>query len=150
MILKDRENYQTEEIPHHWSTHMRVSLHNVPHIISCANDLCYVTQYMSQSRLSIHLPLLFLVVLTHLPWTKWPLFHVRYFQIHFVNENVRISIKISLEFVHKVPIDNKPTLVQIMAWRRPGDKPLSEPMMVSLPTHICITRPQWLNEMRAL
>ena len=23
-----------------------------------------------------------------------------------------------------------------MAWRRPGDKPLSEPMMVSLPMHI--------------
>ena len=32
-----------------------------------------------------------------------------------------------------------------MAWRRPGDKPLSESMMVSLPTHICITRPQWVN-----
>ena len=32
-----------------------------------------------------------------------------------------------------------------MAWRRPGDKPLSEPMMVSSPTHICVTRPQWVN-----
>ena len=32
-----------------------------------------------------------------------------------------------------------------MAWRRPGDKPLSEPMMVSLMTHICVTRPQWVN-----
>ena len=30
-----------------------------------------------------------------------------------------------------------------MAWRRPGDKPLSKPMMGSLPTHICVTRPQW-------
>ena len=38
-----------------------------------------------------------------------------------------------------------PTLFQIMAWRRPGDKPLSEPMMVRLPTHICVTRPQWVN-----
>ena len=35
---------------------------------------------------------------------------------------------------------------QIMVWRRPSDKPLSEPMMVSLATHICVTRPQWLNE----
>ena len=26
-----------------------------------------------------------------------------------------------------------------------GSKPLSEPMMVSLPTHICVTRPQWVN-----
>ena len=33
-----------------------------------------------------------------------------------------------------------------MAWRRPGDKPLSEPMMVSLPMHICVTRPQWVNQ----
>ena len=32
-----------------------------------------------------------------------------------------------------------------MAWRRSGDKPLSEPMMVRLPMHICITRPQWVN-----
>ena len=32
-----------------------------------------------------------------------------------------------------------------MAWRRPGGKPLSEPMMVSLLTHICVTRPQWVK-----
>ena len=32
-----------------------------------------------------------------------------------------------------------------MASRRPGDKPLSEPMMVSLLAHICMTRPQWVN-----
>ena len=44
-----------------------------------------------------------------------------------------------------VSINNIPALVQIMAWRRPGDKPLSEPMMFSLPTHICITRPQWVK-----
>ena len=63
----------------------------------------------------------------------------------FLNENSRISIKISLKFVPKGPINNIPALVQIMAWRRPGDKPLSEPMMVSLPTHICVTRPQWVK-----
>ena len=33
----------------------------------------------------------------------------------------------------------------MMAWRRPGDKPLSEPMVVRLPMHICVTRPQWVN-----
>ena len=60
----------------------------------------------------------------------------------FFNENVWISIKISLKFVPKCPMNNIPALVQIMAWRRSGDKPLSEPMMVSLPTHICVTRPQ--------
>ena len=63
----------------------------------------------------------------------------------FLNENIPISIKISLKFVPKVPINNISALVQIMAWRRPGDKPLSEPMMVCLLTHICVTRPQWVN-----
>ena len=56
----------------------------------------------------------------------------------FLNENVWISINISLRFVPRGPIDNIPALVQIMAWRRPGDKPLSEPMMASLMTHIYI------------
>ena len=32
-----------------------------------------------------------------------------------------------------------------MAWHRSGDKPLSVPMMVSLPTHICVTRSQWVK-----
>ena len=49
----------------------------------------------------------------------------------FMNENVWIPIKISLKFVPKSPINDIPALVQIMAWRRPGDKPLSEPMLVS-------------------
>ena len=68
----------------------------------------------------------------------------------FLNENVRILIKISLKFVPKGPINNIPALVQIMAWHRPGDKPLSEPMMVSLPTHICVTRPQWVKALQCL
>ena len=63
----------------------------------------------------------------------------------FLNENVSILIRLSLKFVPKAPINNIPVLVQIMAWRRPGDKPSSEPMMVSLPTHICVTRPQWVK-----
>ena len=63
----------------------------------------------------------------------------------FVNENARISIKISLKFVPKGLNNNISALVQIMAWRRPGDRPLSEPMMVNLPTHICVTRSQWVK-----
>ena len=67
----------------------------------------------------------------------------------FLNANVWIPIKISMKFVPKGPINNIPGLVQIMAWRSPGDKPLSEPMMVSLTTHICVTRPQWVNPLTA-
>ena len=63
----------------------------------------------------------------------------------FENENEWIPPRISLKFVPKVRINNIPALVQTMAWRRPGDKPLSEPMMVSLLTHICVTRPQWVK-----
>ena len=67
------------------------------------------------------------------------------FKCIFLNENVWIPIKISLKFVPKGPIINIPALVQIMVWRRPGDKPLSESMMVSLPTYTCVTRPQWVK-----
>ena len=67
------------------------------------------------------------------------------FKLIFLNENIRISIKISLKFVPNGLINNIPALFQIMAWRRPGGEPLSEPMMVSLLTHICVTRPQWVQ-----
>ena len=50
----------------------------------------------------------------------------------FVNDNIRISIKFSLKFVPNGPINNIPALVQIMAWCRPGDEPLSGPVIVSL------------------
>ena len=61
------------------------------------------------------------------------------------NENLWYSIKIPLKFVLKGPINNIPTLVQIIAWRRrPGDKPLSGPILVNLLTHLCVSRPQWV------
>ena len=63
----------------------------------------------------------------------------------FLNENVWISTKVSLKFVPKGLINNILALDQILAWRHPGNKPLSEPMMVCLRTHICVTRPQWVK-----
>ena len=65
------------------------------------------------------------------------------FKCIFLNGNAWIPIKISLKFVPKGSVINIPTLVQIMAWGLPGDKPLSEPMMVNFTMHICIPRPQW-------
>ena len=67
------------------------------------------------------------------------------FKCVFLKENVMISIKISLKFVSRSTTINIPTLIQIMAWRRSCDKLLSESMMVRLPTHICVTRPQLVN-----
>ena len=63
------------------------------------------------------------------------------FECFFLNENIWISIKISPNFVPKVPINKIPALVQIMAWCRSGDKPLSKPTMVRLLTHLWVTRP---------
>ena len=51
------------------------------------------------------------------------------FKFISLNANIRIPIKISLKYVPRGPIDNKPAFVQVMAWRRTGDKALSEPMM---------------------
>ena len=49
---------------------------------------------------------------------------------------------ILLKIVPMDLINDIPALVQIMGWRRPGDKPLSNAMMVSLLPHISVTRPQ--------
>ena len=84
-------------------------------------------------------------VLTHWGRDKWSHLPDDIFKRIFLNANVLISIKISLKFVPKGPINKIPALVQIMAWRRPGAKPFSEPMTVSWPTHICVTRPRCVN-----
>ena len=51
------------------------------------------------------------------------------FKSILLNENDRIAIQISLKLVLKGPIDNKPALVQVMAWPRTGAKPLPEIML---------------------
>ena len=66
------------------------------------------------------------------------------FKCIFLNENVWISLEISLKFIHRIQL----TIFQhwFRCWQ-PGDKPLSEPMMVSLLMHICISWPQWVNSL---
>ena len=68
--------------------------------------------------------------LTHLPLYKMAAILTEdIFNGIFLKENVRILIQISLKYVPRSPIDNKPALVQVMAWRRLGDKPLAGPVM---------------------
>ena len=69
-------------------------------------------------------------------------FAVDIFKRTFFNENVLIAIKISLKIVPKGPINIILTLAKIT-----DDKPLCEPMMVSLPTNICVTQSQWVKDM---
>ena len=56
----------------------------------------------------------------------------------FLNENFCFLIQISLEFVHKGPIDDKRALVKVMTWRRTGDKPLTDPMLTQM--NVAISR----------
>ena len=71
-------------------------------------------------------------LLTHLPSLDKMAVNVAddIFKCIFLNENDRNPIQFSLKFVPRTPIDNTPALVPVMAWRRKGDKPLPEPMMI--------------------
>ena len=72
--------------------------------------------------------------------TLWPRQNCR----HFIDdiETTWVSLRILLKSVHKVRITIIPVLVQIMPWRRPGNKPLSgEIIIISSLTHLCVTRP---------
>ena len=64
------------------------------------------------------------------------------FKCIFLNEMCEFCLR--FHWSPKGPINNIPPLVQVMAWRRPGDKPLSEPMVVRFFTQICVARPQWV------
>ena len=80
-------------------------------------------------------------LLTH--WSRDIMFYGHHFADDIfkcisLNENIWILLQILLKLVPEVQINNIPALVSIMAWRRQGDKPLSEPMMASLLTHICV------------
>ena len=46
----------------------------------------------------------------------------------FSNKKSFILIHISLTFVPEVPIDRRSTLVKVMVWCPPGDKPLPDPV----------------------
>ena len=64
----------------------------------------------------------------------------------FLKVNVWILLRIPLKFVSMVQINIVLALVQIMGWCRPGDKPLSETMMMIVLTQICVTRPPWITK----
>ena len=59
-------------------------------------------------------------------------------------ESVYIWIVISLKFLPKAPIDNKPPFFQMMVWRLTGDKSLSEPMLAYFADR-CVTGPLWVK-----
>ena len=108
-----------------------VSLHNLANIFcrlfEMSWHLCDVTVMKSCARIDEWLAI---CINTLRPRRNRRHLADEIFKCIFFNENLLISIKISLKFIPKGPINKIPTLVQIMASRRPGDKPLSEPMMI--------------------
>ena len=69
------------------------------------------------------------LLFTQPPWQNGRHFADDMFKRKFLNENIWIANKISLKYVPYGLIDMS-ALVQIMAWRRPGDKPLSKAMLI--------------------
>ena len=116
-------------IVHHWALcWIRINLY-------FCSEMCWFCDFNYQ----LHIHETDIAVLTH--WGRH--FTDDIFKCLFLTETVWISLKISLKF--EVRIDNISALVKIMAWRRPGDKPLYKLMLANLLTHICGTRPQWIN-----
>ena len=123
------------------------SNHTINHTMFCCSLLCFgwivvltdsciypyfswIGPYSSERVISI-------------PWQNGRNFR-RHFQMHSLELYVCISIKISLKFVSTCPIDNMPTLVQIMACHRIDGESLFEPMM-ALFTDASMRRPQWVS-----
>ena len=111
------------------------------HLVGMANTLLSNTQRSQQltskrRRNSVLMLVHFLLsyinigVNTLRPRENYRHFADDIFKYIFLNKNAWILLKFSIFL--KVPIDNIPSLVKIMVWRRPGDEPLSEPMMISL------------------
>ena len=126
---------------------------------SCEIDLIFEEYLVSEPEglcTKICLEIAHLTLQLHVPGIQWvklilntlrPRQNGRHFpddifKCIFLNEKVGISFQISLTFVPNGSINNKSAIVQVMTWHQTGEKPLSEPLMVSLLTHICITRPQ--------
>ena len=130
-------------VPVHLSTFPKMFY--TDHNISCISYLFSSDRAHLEHKVSCLAHALMMPINTLRPRQNGRHFPDDIFKRIFLNENVWIWLKISLKFVPKGPINNIPALVQIMAWRRPGDKPLSEPMMVNLSTHICVSRPQLVN-----
>ena len=99
-------------------------------LLPCYNDIIYNVQKLPLS-IESNPQSQTLWIYSYITEVQWK-YVSSWLKCIFLNENVRISIKILLKFVTKIWINYFPPLVQIMAWRQTGDKPLSEPKMVNL------------------
>ena len=115
----------------------------------CFDTYMYITWTASQGKshtcITCKSKFIAAPLLTHLPLDKVAaILADDIFNCIFLNENDRIPIQISLNYITGSPIDKKSALVQLMAWRQTGDKPLPEQWWPSSLTHICDTRGRWV------
>ena len=165
VIIKDESIRASKGVSFHWP-HDCLGVHRIPTNCNYIGPVmwkaflcCYVIMRNGRLPLSFH-PLFSCDLYSSVNWVAFGLTHWGWDEIDNISQTtfwnvfpsmkiVWISIKMSLKFVPKGSINNISVLVQIMAWCRSGNKTLSEPMMVRLPTHICVTRPQltkhWLD-----
>ena len=120
------------EQPKKWSVlEETLPLQVVPHVLALhplyVKDCCQPTQAyrLHSQRSSPADPLL--ETLTQWDKATWPSFCRLHFQIYWLLWNLMYDKKNSLKCVFNFQVNNKPTLVQIMAWYQIGAKPLSEP-----------------------
>ena len=108
---------------------------------SCQNDNFQCSQwwkFRQNDDISVSVCVMLWLWILQISFNTWrPRWNGRHFADDiFLNENVWISLKISLAFVPKFRINNIPALVMIMAWRSTCATPLPEPLMVNLLTHM--------------
>ena len=92
----------------------------------CYNDVSYLLRFLAEITSIVNGSGM---TLTHPPGQNRRRFADDILKCIFLNEHVCVLIRISLKFVPRVRIDNKKALVEVMAWHRTGDKPLSEPKL---------------------
>ena len=105
------------------------------------NSCALVNMILNNSRCLLHIEPRRRQSLTRCGRDRTDVISQTIFWMYFL-EGECMNFDINLEFVTKGPINNIPALVQIMAWRWPGDRPLCEPMMIRIPTLICVTLPR--------
>ena len=126
-----------------WLWHSQKRLPHLIRVSSGQSSVLYVSVQVIVLESNIHFGCRWYI---HWSWDKMAIsLQTTYSNAFSWMKMYEFPIKISLKFVPKGSINNIPALVQIMAWRWPGDKPLSEAMMVRLLMHICVIQPQWVN-----
>ena len=107
--------------------------------------LLITPHYMGHSPGTFSLCIAFQWRLTHWGWDKMAaIFQTIYWKAFSWMKMYKFQLIFQWSFLMG-PMNNIPVLVQIIAWRRPGGKPLSESVMLILLTHICVTPPEWVK-----